>query len=226
MEKQHHAAAYEAVVMLGDLVYPDGDVDLVDDVVLRPYAPLIRDDVELLPALGNHDQVSGEADEVMERLGRSSPWYDDVVGPAHVVVLDSNHVDDPAQTDWLRTTLRDSTSPWTIVAMHHPPYSAGFHGSSMDVRDAWTGLFEQYGVDLVLDGHDHDYQRSDVIDGILYVVSGGGAKTRPTGEDDFTAFSASTLHYLDLQITTDSIHGQAIGTNNRAFDEFTLEDGR
>jgi len=226
MDAQHQSRRYDAIVMLGDLVYPDGEARLVDEVVLRPYAPLLRDDVDLIPVLGNHDHISGQGDEIMKELGRTSAWYAEVVGPALVVVLDSNQVEDPAQTSWLRSTLRDSTSTWTIVAMHHPPYSAGWHGSSIDVREAWSGLFMQYGVDLVLAGHDHDYQRSKVIDGIVYVVSGGGAKTRPTGhDDDFTAFSASTLNYLDLQITSDSIYGQAIGTDKAAFDEFTLRNG-
>ena len=110
--------------------------------------------------------------------------------------------------------------------MHHPPYSAGLHGSESDVREAWSGLFAQYGVDLALAGHDHDYQRSVPIDGVLYVVTGGGSKTRPTGRDDFTEFSASTLHYLDLQITGRRIYGQAIDTNGQVFDAFTIRADR
>ena len=56
----------------------------------------------------------------------------------------------------------------------------------------------------------------------MYVVSGAGAKTRPTGREEFTAFSASTLHYLDLQITDDQIFGQAIDTGGHSFDQFML----
>jgi len=56
----------------------------------------------------------------------------------------------------------------------------------------------------------------------VYVVSGAGAKTRPTGREEFTAFSASTLHYLDLQITDDQIFGQAIDTGGHSFDQFML----
>jgi hypothetical protein len=87
-------------------------------------------------------------------------------------------------------------------------------------------LFAQYGVDLALAGHDHDYQRSVPIEGVLYVVTGGGSKVRPTGRENFTEYSASTLHYLDLQITRRRIYGQAIDTNGKVFDAFTIRADR
>ena len=67
---------------------------------------------------------------------------------------------------------------WTIVVLHHPPYSAGYQGSN-DRRRATPSRrsFERYGVQLVLSGHDHDYQRSTPINGVTYVVSGAA---RPT----------------------------------------------
>ncbi len=222
---QHDESPYDALVLPGDLIYPDGDVDLIDEALLQPFDPLLSDGAELLPALGNHDYVSGESRQIMDRLDRPSDWYAEEVGPVLFVVLDSNRVDDPDQAAWLRQTLESSTSTWVMAVMHHPPYSAGMHGSSLDVRGAWSDLFSQYGVDLVLAGHDHDYQRSDPIDGVLYVVSGGGAKTRPTGHESFTAFSASTLHYLDLQISHDQILGQAIDSDGQAFDKFVIRGG-
>ena len=222
---QHEESPYDALVLPGDLIYPDGDVDLIDEALLQPFDPLLSDGVELLPALGNHDYVSGESRQIMDRLDRPSDWYAQAVGSALFVVLDSNRVDDPEQTTWLRETLQQSTATWVLAVMHHPPYSAGMHGSSLDVRSAWSGLFSQYGIDLVLAGHDHDYQRSHVMGGVLYVVSGGGAKTRPTGHESFTVFSASTLHYLDLQISPGQILGQAIDSHGHAFDDFVITGG-
>ncbi len=222
---QHDRSPYDALVLPGDLIYPRGDVDLIEEAVLQPYDPLLSEGVQLLPVLGNHDYLNGEARQIMDRLGRSSDWYAQEIGLALFIVLDSNRVDDPDQTRWLQQTLHDSTARWVIAAMHHPPYSAGMHGSDLDVRDAWAGLFTRYKVDLVLAGHDHDYQRSEVIGGVVYVVTGGGAKTRPTGTESFTAFSASTLHYLDLQIGAAQITGQAIDSQGHVFDEFVLTGG-
>lgn len=223
---QHRQGGYDGLLLLGDLIYPDGDVALIEEAILEPFAPVLKPSVELMPALGNHDYEDGDETAIMHRLGRESPWYSEEIGPVLFVVLDSQRVDDPAQTAWLQATLEASSPTWTIAAMHHPPYSAGPQGSQADVREAWSGLFSEYGVDLVLAGHDHDYQRSEPIAGVVYVVSGGGAKTRPTGVEDFTAYSASTLHFLDLQITDRRIYGQAINTNGMAFDAFTISASR
>jgi hypothetical protein len=224
---EHARDAYDALLLLGDLVYPDGDANRLDEAVLDPFAPLLTPSVELFPVLGNHDYESGDEDEIMGSLGRDDAWYAQRVGPVEIVVLDSNQADSPEQTAWLETTLESTSARWTIVAMHHPPYSAGVHGSDITVRDEWSRLFADNGVELVLAGHDHDYQRSEPVDGVVYVVTGGGAKTRPTGSADFTAFSAGdTLHFLDLQVTHGQLVGQAIGTDDRAFDRFAVAPRR
>jgi hypothetical protein len=111
---------------------------------------------------------------------------------------------------------------WTIATMHHPAYSAGEHGSSMNVRRAWSPLFEEAGVPLVLAGHDHDYQRSTPQNGITYVISGGGSKLRETGREDFTAVSASILHYVDLLVYEDRLEGRAIDHDGELIDSFTI----
>ena len=111
---------------------------------------------------------------------------------------------------------------WTIAAMHHPAYSAGHHGSEPAVRQAWGPLFADAGVRLVLAGHDHDYQRSIPQDGVTYVVSGAGAKTRRVGQQDFTAVSSATLHYLDLLVYDDHLIGRAIDQDGNLLDSFTL----
>lgn len=215
---------YDALLLLGDLVYPDGDAALVDRVVTEPFAPLVDGGAELLPVLGNHDIESGEQRQILAALGRPKPWYVDHIGPVRVVVLDSNQVEDPAQTRWLSDVLAEPqpSGTWTVVAMHHPAYSAGGHGSDVSVRRSWSPLFAEAGVPLVLAGHDHDYQRSNPQDGVTYVVSGAGATARRTGTDDFTAVSASTLHYLDLLVYDDRLIGRAIDQSGQLVDTFTL----
>ncbi|OUM39557.1 metallophosphoesterase family protein [Arthrobacter sedimenti] len=215
---------YDALVLLGDLVYEDGDAELTGRVVSEPFAAITDRGAELLPVLGNHDYRSGEEQQILERLGHRDPWYTKQVGPLRVVVLDSNRVGDEEQTTWLRTALAEPQPPgtWTVVAMHHPAYSAGRHGSDRAVREAWSPLFATAGVPLVLAGHDHDYQRSTPQDGVTYVVSGAGAKLNPTGSRDFTAVSSSTLHYVDLLVYEDRLVGRAIDQSGRLVDSFTL----
>jgi 3',5'-cyclic AMP phosphodiesterase CpdA len=133
-------------------------------------------------------------------------------------------VGEPRQTRWLEETLAADVPPgtWTVVALHHPPFSAGDHGSDLDVRRAWVPLFERFDVPLVLAGHDHDYQRSRPIDGVTYVVSGGAARLRPAGWEDFTEVSTSTRHYLDLAVYDDRIVGRAVDQSGGVVDEFTV----
>jgi hypothetical protein len=83
-------------------------------------------------------------------------------------------------------------------------------------------VFERFGVQLVLSGHDHDYQRSEPIGGVTYVVSGAGAGTRRTGEDDFTAVSFSWHHFVDLGIYPDRLVGRAVNQDGRVADEWEL----
>jgi hypothetical protein len=225
MVAQGRTVPYDALLLLGDLIYDDGDAALVDDRILDPFDPLLDGGTELLPVLGNHDYKSGEQQEILTALDRTTAWYTASVGPVRILVLDSNRVDDPAQNRWLAAEL-SSPQPagtWTVVAMHHPAFSAGHHGSDADVQREWAPLFAEHEVPLALAGHDHDYQRSFPQDGVTYVVSGAGAKLRPTGHEDFTAVSSSTLHYLDLLVYENRIVGRAIDHDGRLVDAFTLE---
>jgi len=96
------------------------------------------------------------------------------------------------------------------------------HGSSIDVREAFTPLFEKYGVQLDLSGHDHDYQRSKPINGVTYVVSGAAAKLRPANRADFTEVAWSTYHFLDLLVWPDRLVVRAVNQSGEMFDTVTL----
>lgn len=224
LDQAQGQVSFDALVLLGDLVYEDGDSDEVDTAIIEPFAPLTEQGTELVPVLGNHDYRSGEQAEILTELGREGTWYVEQVGPVRIVALDSMQAEDPAQRRWLEQVLALPQPPgtWTIAAMHHPAYSAGQHGSTADVQENWVPLFTRYDVPLVLAGHDHDYQRSLPLDGVTYVVSGGGAKLRPTGAEDFTAVSASVLHYLDLLVYPHKIVGRAIDQSGRLVDLFTI----
>ena len=136
--------------------------------------------------------------------------------------LDSNDLD-PAQLAFLEHELATTSARWKIIAIHHPPYSAGYQGSSTDVRAKLSAVLERYGVQLVLSGHDHDYQRSIPIAAATYVVSGAAANTRRTGDEDFTATSFSWHHFLDIAITGDHLVLRGVGQDGRVFDESIID---
>ena len=77
-------------------------------------------------------------------------------------------------------------------------------------------------MQLVLSGHDHDYQRSIPIAGVTFVVAGAAAYTRRTGDEGFTATSYSWHHFLDIAVTGDRLVLRAVGQDGRVFDEVSL----
>lgn len=223
MVDQSRQREYDGLVLLGDLIYPEGDADQARSRITDVFMPILGRGARLVPVLGNHDYLSDEPSAILTEVGREQTWYADKVGIVRILVLDTEQVDNPAQTTWLQETLASPTdAAWTIVAMHKPAYSAGYHGSDQEIQRQWVPLFEQYDVPLVLAGHDHDYQRSKPIDGVTYVVSGGAATLRPTGREDFTEVSTSTLHYVDLLAEDDRLTLRAIDQSGMLFDSVEL----
>jgi 3',5'-cyclic AMP phosphodiesterase CpdA len=214
---------FDAVLLLGDNVYPDGDPAQLDEAVFEPLAPVLAEGPDLLAILGNHDVKKGHGDAQMAALGMPGRWWSRVYGDVLIVGLDSNDPWNVEQRAWLEDTLSRSTATWRIVALHHPPYSAGYQGSDLDARRSFAPLFETYGVQLVLSGHDHDYQRSIPQDGVTYVVSGAAAGTRRTGEKSFTAESFSWHHFVDVTVYPDRLVLRAINQDLRVADEVVLQ---
>jgi predicted phosphodiesterase len=213
---------FDALVLLGDNVYPDGEPERVKAAVLDPFAGVLDGPTRLVAALGNHDVRTGDGVPQLRALGLPGRWYTQRIGPVELVVVDSTRAGDPEQLAWLERTLAAQQTPWTIVAQHHPPYSAGYHGSHGPSRDALVPLFERFDVDLVLAGHDHDYQRIHPQQGVHYVVSGGAATLRRTGRASFTATAASTYHFVEVSAYADRLELRAVNQAGRVFDKLSI----
>jgi len=127
-------------------------------------------------ALGNHDVELDRGRYQFRLLNMPGPYYVRRVADVEVVVLDSTAVTD-TQTRWLARTLARKTDRRRIVVLHHPPYTCGGYLGDVRVRRRWVPLFERSGVQLVLSGHDHNYQRFSSR-GTAYVVHGGGGASR------------------------------------------------
>ena len=213
---------FDTLALLGDNVYPDGQPALLQQAVLDPFAPLLDTGVVPLAVLGNHDVEAGHGDEIARLLDMPGRWYATTVGHALFVALDSTQPHSPAQEAWLAATLAHARATWVVVALHHPPYSAGWHGSQHRVRRAFVPLFRRFGVDIVLAGHEHDYQRSKPLAGITYVISGAAAHLRATGRARFTAASRATHHFVDLRISPERLELVAVNHGGVAFDGVVL----
>jgi len=157
------AADPNAVVLtLGDHTYPRGTAREFADCY-DPTWGRFKD--RTWPTPGNHEYYTKGALPYFAyfgaRAGRPErSWYSLDLGSWRVISLDSNLAPaaHAAQLDWLREELKDNPRRCTLAFWHHPLYSSGGHGSVPTMRDAWA-LLHAAGAELVLSGHDHDYER-------------------------------------------------------------------
>ncbi|MBP8256978.1 MAG: metallophosphoesterase [Opitutaceae bacterium] len=140
----------------------------------------------------------------------STPYTVSKQSPEESKFSDAARQDTSVQTAWLERALKASTAQWKIVCAHHPIYSSSRHGDTAPLVRTIEPLLEQYGVQVYLNGHEHDMQHLKV--GMIhYFTSGAGSKTRPTSSDARTVFSlGDTGGFLNVRITPDVFEGQFI----------------
>ena len=200
-------------LMLGDNAYNTGTDAEYQSAVFDMYPGLLRQSV-LWPTLGNHDGQTADSATATgpyyniftlprnaEAGGVASgteAYYSFDYGNLHFVVLDSYETDRSttgAMMSWLKADLQATTADWLIAFWHHPPYTKGSHNSDTEIeliqmRERFLPVLEDYGVDLVLTGHSHSYERSKFIDGhygvsstfgSAHVIDGGSGQPDDTG---------------------------------------------
>ena len=175
-------------LMLGDNAYNDGLDHEYQAAVFNMYPAMLRKTV-LWPAYGNHDGYGADAATntgpyydifTLPKQGEAGgiasgteAYYSFDYGNVHFVALESfetNRSPTGPMLTWLQRDLAANTQPWVIVFFHHPPYSKGSHDSDVEIelvemRQNALPILENFGVDLVLAGHSHAYERSFLLDG-------------------------------------------------------------
>ena len=208
-----------------------GDNFYVDDIVAawdEPYGWVAEQGLAIYASWGNHDIESPERIELVEEaLAPPGRWYAARLGSANLIVLDANRPTDGGQRVFLRKQLERFARQPVIVAFHQPAHSCSRHGSTTDVIESWQFLFERSGVDLVLSGHDHNYQRI-FQGGVTYLVTGGGGRNLyevaecPPGTMEPLVANDRDHHFLVLTIKTGTIEVEAISANGDLIDEFSV----
>ena len=134
-------------------------------------------------------------------------YYSFDLGAWHIVVLNSSAPvgQGSLQAAWLRADLAASQARCTLAAWHHPRYSSGRHGNADEMRAMWRELYTA-GADVVLSGHDHDYERfapQDADSGLdgdrgvrQFVVGTGGAVPTQRRDDDAESFRGQRWCHL------------------------------
>ena len=171
-------------ISLGDLAYPSGSNDQFQSALFEPFEDIMANTV-LWPVYGNHDDrrwtyfrifTLPENAEAGGIASHTEHYYSIDYSNAHFVMLDSQASSLSTMgkmANWLKNDLAQNTKPWLIAAVHHPPYTKGTHdsdalfdsyGRMRYMRKNIIPILEQAGVDLVLSGHSHMYERSYLMD--------------------------------------------------------------
>src|SRR3989344_301351 len=183
------------VVTLGDNAYPDGTLDQFNTCYEPTWG---RHKDRTNPSPGNHDyHVVGAAGYFTYFGDKATPqepgctanclgYYSYNLGDWHIVALNSeiDHTTISPQVQWLRADLAANPNVCTLAYYHKPRFSSGQHGSNTGMQAVWQALYDN-GVDVVLNGHDHLYERfapqdalgqSDPDNGVrAFIVGTGGA---------------------------------------------------
>jgi hypothetical protein len=184
---------YAAVLPLGDNQYEDGSLGKYLASYAKSWGRVKR---ITRPAPGNHEYRTEEASGYFRYFGAAAGpgrrgYYSFDLGGWHLVSLNSNCSDvagcqeGSPQERWLRRDLSRHPARCTLAYWHHPRFSSGRHGSDDSVSGLWHALYD-HGADVVLVGHDHDYERFapqnvagalDRVQGIREFVVGTGGKS-------------------------------------------------
>ena len=195
--------------------------------------------VPIYPCLGNHEQNAEHYYNYMSLPDENNEvYYSFDYANAHIISLNSNARDAPfklgeAQTEWLIKDLEaNQDKEWIIAFFHHPLFRCHPTRGITSQRWVWQPIFDTYGVDLVVNGHDHYYQRTYAVGnytgkprrGVHHLISGGGgANTYPIVPKVHAASRRSVHHITALDVQGDRILGRAVDIDGNVFDAFVYD---
>ncbi len=201
----------DMILLLGDNAYNDGEQGEYQDAIFENmYEDILKKSVTW-SCLGNHDGRAADASS------QSGPYFDIFTFPengecggvasgteayysydygnVHFIVLESYETDRSvggAMYNWCQADLQNTTADWIVAFWHHPPYTRGSHNSDIELqlfqmRQNFLPLLEDYGVDLVLNGHSHSYERTYLLKGhhgLSFSFDKNDHTVGPTGDGD------------------------------------------
>lgn len=237
VEREHHPLDF--LLHVGDMAYGIGRDMEFQSRFFESYEPTLRNTV-CWPAMGNHE---GRTSSGRTGIG---PYYDAYVVPTraeagglasgteayysfdyaniHFICLDSHDLDrrpGEPMARWLKADLERTRADWLIAFWHHPPYTKGSHDSDKErdlteMRQHIMPIIEQGGVDLVLTGHSHVYERSMLMDGAYatntvaenVILDDGDGD--PAGDGAYRKSAGIHPHEGTVQVVTGNA-GQTLG---------------
>ena len=205
--------------------------------------------INILPVAGNHEYprsanlITRELTPLWrphytlpengpDGLEETSYWLD--YQGVRIIILNGNEKLEE-QRDWIERLLKKNDSRWTVAAIHQPIYSTGNERDNTELQELLLPLFDRYGVDIVLQGHDHTYGRTYPLKagkiaaggekGTVYVVSSSGAKfysQNPLYLGLMAKTALNTQLFQIIKAEENSLNFKAVTVNGDVIDEFTI----
>ncbi len=244
---------FDVFLHLGDMAYGSGEFTEFEAHVFDIYRDLLHR-VPSYPTMGNHEYKTGKGTpyldvyslwEMAYKEKKQERYYSFDYGNIHFVTIDSNEgsllasvvdlndSDDCNMLDWLEDDLAASKADWKIAFFHHPPYSSSTRGATGMVTANVVPILEAGGVDLVLVGHDHHYERTARIaagkvdaKGIRYAIVGsGGAGLREIEEVGWWSEKLENQVHTALTLTIDHCQAtaEAVDLNGNIVDSWVMD---
>jgi hypothetical protein len=224
----------DIVLTLGDNAYENGSLSDFNNY----YKPSWGNFKSITaPAPGNHEYQTRDAAGYFNYFGdlagpKGKGYYSFDLGTWHIISLNSERIN-KEQTDWLAQDLKERKEKCILAYWHKPLFSSGEHGNDLSVKPFWDLLYS-YGADLVLNGHDHDYERfakqnpdgSKAEDGIReFVVGTGGSVERSFTHSVKNSEVTATSQYgvLELQLDNDSFDARFVPAKGYTFVDSVLK---
>ncbi len=234
------------IIHLGDIAYQALPQEYLEH--LNAFEPL--NNIPVWPTLGNHDENPGKdeipwflkffdlPDSQTEEQEIFRRYYSFDWSNVHFVSLDTNFSLFNAvfckgkMLEWLENDLSGTDKDWIIVFLHHPAYAVGRHKNEITgelIRQRLVPILQKHGAHLVLNGHEHSYQRSQKIcsgngNCVIFVTSGGGGQPLYEVEyDPLLATTASKHHFVKIKATAKNIFVWALDTAGLPIDFFSID---
>lgn len=220
----------QLVLLLGDLAYRD------DPQCFFDRTSALEQNSTILVALGNHDEKDQEMrNQILQHYNLDLKGY-----YAYPIAEKNNQTDlvlvmdtesplglGSDQYNFIKNKLENSNGYNHKIVISHKNFITCDcdHGPVIGMYDTYHDLFSEYGVDLVLSGHNHNYQRFSPIDNVTYLINGLGGKSHyPLEETDLHYEKAfdNDYGYLTLEIVNATINGKFISNDNKIRDNFSI----
>lgn len=224
-------ASYQSLILsVGDLVSNGDQEAMWDSEFFRAGLGNIRAmmaNMPLVSARGNHEESGVLFKKYFPMPYLSGHYWSFDYGPMHVVVLDQYmaYAKGSAQYNWLVNDLKASPKLWKVIVLHEPGWSAGGgHENNRTVQTEIQPLAKQYGVALVLGGHNHYYARA-VVDGVQHLTVGGGGAplAKPDQSQPNVVKAVGAYSYVKISINGSTLKGTAVKIDGSVIDSFTVQ---